>query len=120
VAATRAMDLNRRYGEELRARLLSNIKCFRRGLASVGLEPTGGLMPVQTLSFGPESKADAINRGLIRAGIRALVVPNPVGRGGSVALVITAMHRPHHLKRAVFALDQLIPAPAQFTAAVYR
>jgi 8-amino-7-oxononanoate synthase len=109
-AATRAIDLNRRYGEDLRARLLSNIKCFRGGLASVGLEPTGGLMPVQTLSFGPERDARAINRGLTRAGIRALVVPNPVESGGSVTLVITAMHRPNHLKRAVFALGRLIPA----------
>lgn len=109
-AAARALDLNRRCGEDLRAHLLNNIRCFRRGLARVGLKPTGGLMPVQTLSFGPETNARAIHQGLARAGIRALVVPNPVGRGGSVVLVITAMHRPIHLERAVVALDRLLPA----------
>jgi 8-amino-7-oxononanoate synthase len=106
-AGARAIDLNRRCGEGLRARLLNNIRCFRRELASVRLEPTGGLMPVQTLSFGPDGEARAIHQGLTRAGIRGLVVPNPVGRGGSVVLVITAMHRPIHFKRAVFALARI-------------
>jgi 8-amino-7-oxononanoate synthase len=109
-AATRAIDLNRRCGEDLRARLLNNIRRFRRGLASVGLESTGGLMPVQTLSFGPERDPRAMHQRLTQAGIGAVVAPNPVGSGGSVVLVITAMHRPIHLKRAVLALDRLLPA----------
>jgi 8-amino-7-oxononanoate synthase len=108
-AATRALDLNRKCGEDLRARLLNNIRWFQRGLASAGLEPAGGLMPVQTLSFGSGGEARAIRQGLSHAGIRALVVPNPVGRGGRVVLVITAMHGPIHIERAVAALDRILP-----------
>jgi 8-amino-7-oxononanoate synthase len=107
-AAARAIDLNHRCGEGLRARLLDNIRRFRRELASVGLKPTGGLMPVQTLSFGPEREATAIHQGLTRAGIRALIAPNPVRSGGRVLFVITAKHRPIDLERAVVALDRLL------------
>jgi 8-amino-7-oxononanoate synthase len=109
-AAARAIDLNRRCGEGLRARMLVNICRFRCKLASAGLRPDGGLMPVQTLSFGPEGEARAIHQGLTRAGIRALVAPNPSQSGGRVILVITARHRPSELERAAVALQRLLPA----------
>lgn len=109
-AAARAIDLNRRCGEGLRARLLDNIRRFRRELASAGLQPAGGLMPVQTLSFGPERAAHAIHQGLTRAGIRALVMPDPLRSGGRVLLVITASHRPSDLERAAVVLERLLPA----------
>jgi 7-keto-8-aminopelargonate synthetase-like enzyme len=100
-AAARALDLNRRCGEGLRARLLDNIRRFRGELARAGLQPAaGGLMPVQTLSFGPESEARAIHEGLTRAGIRALVSPNPVRSGGRVVFVITAEHGPIDIARS--------------------
>jgi 8-amino-7-oxononanoate synthase len=109
-AAGRAIDLNRRCGERLRARLLDNIRRFRRELASAGLQPAGGLMPVQTLSFGPERAAHAIHQGLTRAGIRALIAANPSQSGGRVLLVITASHRPSDLERAAVVLERLLPA----------
>jgi hypothetical protein len=74
------------------------------------LQPAGGLMPVQTLSFGPEREARAIHQGLTRAGIQALVAPNPTRSGGRVILVITASHRPSDLDRAAIALERLLPA----------
>ncbi len=109
-AAARAIDLNARCGEGLRARLLDNIRRFRRDLASAGLQPAGGLMPVQALRFGPEREARAIHQGLTRAGIRALVAPDPIRSGGRVLLVITATHRPIDLERAAVALERLLPA----------
>ena len=109
-AAARAIDLNRRCGEGLRARMLVNIRRFRCELASAGLRPDGGLMQVQTLSFGPEREARAIHQGLTRAGIRALVAPNPSQSGGRVILVITARHRLSDVERAAVALEQLLPA----------
>ena len=76
-AAARTIDLNRQCGERLRAGLWDNIRRFRRALASAGLQPAGGLMPVQTLSFGPEREALSIHQGLTRAGIRALGSARP-------------------------------------------
>jgi 8-amino-7-oxononanoate synthase len=108
-AAARAIDLNRRYGEGLRARLLDNIRRFRRELANAGMQPAGGLMPVQTLGFSPQREARTIHEGLVRAGIRALVAPDPVDGGGRVLLVVTAAHRPIDLERAAVALDRLLP-----------
>jgi 8-amino-7-oxononanoate synthase len=119
-AAARAIDLNRRFGESLRARLLDNIRRFRCELGSAGLQPSGGLMPVQTLSFGPETEARAIRQGLTRAGIRALVMPNPFRSGGRVILVITASHRPSDLERAAVALEQLLPASSRVLRPVHR
>jgi len=112
-AGIRAITINRRCGDHLRARLLDNIRRFRHMLTGAGLQPAGGLMPVQTLSFGPEKEAGAIHLGLTRAGIRALVAPNPILSGGRVILVITASHRPSDLKHAAVALERLLPASSR-------
>jgi 8-amino-7-oxononanoate synthase len=106
-AGIRAISINRRCGEDLRARLLDNIRRFRHLLAGVGLRPAGGLMPVQTLSFGSE-EAGAVDAGLARAGIRALVAPEPGLSGGRIIFVITAKHEPIDLERAALALKAIL------------
>jgi 8-amino-7-oxononanoate synthase len=107
-AGIRAISINRRCGEDLRARLLDNIRRFRHLLAGVGLRPAGGLMPVQTLSFGSE-EAGGVDAGLARAGIRALVTPEPGLSGGRIIFVITAKHQPTDLERAALALKAILP-----------
>jgi len=107
-AGIRAMSINRRWGEHLRARLLDNIRRFRRELANAGLQPTGGLMPVQTLSFRSEKEAGAVHVELTRAGIRALVAPEPALSAGRIIFVITAKHQPIDLERAALALKRIL------------
>jgi hypothetical protein len=77
-------------------------------LTGAGLQPTGGLMPVQTLSFRSEKEAGAVHAGLTRAGIRALVAPEPVLSGRRIIFVITAKHQPIDLERAALALKRIL------------
>jgi 8-amino-7-oxononanoate synthase len=107
-AGIRAISINSWCGEHLRARLLDNIRHFRHMLTGAGLQPTGGLMPVQTLSFRSEKEAGAVHAGLTRAGIRALVAPEPVLSGGRIIFVITAKHQPIDLERAALALKRIL------------
>jgi 7-keto-8-aminopelargonate synthetase-like enzyme len=109
VAGIRAISINSRCGEHLRARLLDNIRRFRHLLTGAGLQPAGGLMPVQTLGFGPAKEAGTVDVALTRAGIRALIVPEPVLSGGRVIFVITAKHQPIDLERAALALKRILP-----------
>jgi 8-amino-7-oxononanoate synthase len=108
-AGIRAIKINRRCGEHLRVRLLDNIRRFRDMLGGAGLQPAGGVMPVQTLGFGPE-EARAVQVGLTRAGIRALVAPEPVLGGGRIIFVITAKHQPIDVERAALALKRILQA----------
>jgi hypothetical protein len=86
-------------------------------LTGAGFRPAGGLMPVQTLDFGPEKEAGAVHAGLTRAGIRALVAPEPVLSGGRIIFVITAKHQPVDVERAALALKRILPPTGRLSSA---
>jgi 8-amino-7-oxononanoate synthase len=92
-AAARALALNRRHGEELRERLLGNIRRFRGRLAALGLRPGGGLFPTQTLPLATHIDTRAVLVDAAEAGIEALITTDRWSDTVLLAFIITATHR---------------------------
>ena len=59
-AAARALTINRRRGEILRARLTSLVRHFRASLRAIGIVPTGGVFPVTNAAAGRGNRCHRI------------------------------------------------------------
>jgi 8-amino-7-oxononanoate synthase len=112
-AAAAALHHTRRYGASLRSALARRIVAFRRGLADLGLEATGGLFPVQSIALSDVDGADETmraHRALALRGVRTVVSRPGCRRRRLLTFVIRANHRWDHLSRALHVLgDTLRP-----------
>jgi 8-amino-7-oxononanoate synthase len=100
-ALARALRVNARAGDELRARLADRIERFRAGVLGCGLTADAGQFPVQSVS-SPGLDAVGTHRALLEAGVRAVL---RAGRHGpELCFVVTARHSPRDAERAVEAL----------------
>jgi 8-amino-7-oxononanoate synthase len=103
--ARRAVRLNRRAGDVLRARLERNIRCFRALLRERGVCTRGGLFPAQTLDPIPGVSSRDLHARLDAAGIETILRATP--DGPRVCFIITASH----------TREQIALATAQVVAA---
>ena len=109
-AAVRALSINARRGDALRAQLAERVRTFRGKLAEVGLAADGGLFPVQTLKPMAGVDARELHRRLAEQGIRAVLRSGCNGGQARISFIITARHRPDDLERAAMAVAQAIRA----------
>ena len=105
-AARTALDLNEREGEARRLRLQRNIRAFREGATALGLEPRGGLFPVQSLARVGPLDGRAVHAALGGLGLRTVLRR---GHGGRVlTVVIRSTHRPSDIRRLLLALESCL------------
>lgn len=97
-AARHALDLNRRHGDALRARLAANLRYWRAGLARAGIASQGGTFPVQRLPGLAWLQAP-----LEQAGVRALAQAG--GGAGALTFLLRADHAPAQLARVTGLLE---------------
>jgi 8-amino-7-oxononanoate synthase len=100
-AAAHALVLNERVGEARRARLVALLRRFRAGVAAAGLQPRGGLFPVQTVAVGPDARP--LGERLRRLGVRA-ALHDGEGRVPRLSFLLTALHDERALDAALAAL----------------
>lgn len=100
-AAARALYLNRRLGDKLRARLAGLVDRFRDGLAGLGVQATGGSFPVQTLLQVPGLDSVRLHQQLADAGIHTILRKACGSQSPHVSFILTARHRPE-------AIDQVL------------
>lgn len=102
-AAEHALAVNRIHGDRLRDYLAQLVRRFRAGLRALGLAGDGGLFPVQSLRPAGVA-ADALHTRLLRLGIRTIMIRRGRDFGAQVAFLITALHRPSDIDRAIAAI----------------
>jgi 8-amino-7-oxononanoate synthase len=104
-AAEHALSVNWSDGNALRLRLAQLVCYFRRRVAQIGGSTTGGIFPVQTLTFTFGLTAPALYRHLSRLGVRTLLL-----RGGCtddqvyVSFIVTTRHNQYDIDHAVEAV----------------
>lgn len=103
-AALRALAINERQGDALRARLAARVRTFRRALRSHGFTVHGGLFPVQRVAMKSAAAATALQAALGRHGIEAVVHRVRCTQGVSLAFIVTAGHGEADLRDAASAL----------------
>jgi 8-amino-7-oxononanoate synthase len=106
-AAHRALAINNREGDVLRARLAKLVRHFKAGLRRVGLSAQGGLFPIQTLKAIEGVEPEALHRRLLDLGIGALLHRSRSSRRPILSFLITAAHTRADIGRCIDALWQV-------------
>jgi 8-amino-7-oxononanoate synthase len=100
-AAQRAMALNARHGDALRATLAERVAQWRNGMAAAGIACRGGSFPVQRLPGRAH-----LQQALRVAGVLALA---QAGDGpGALTFLLRADHTPRQLEQAMDLLEHHI------------
>ena len=100
-AAQRALVLNARQGDALRARLAARVAQWRAGMAAAGIASRGGSFPVQRLP-GRGHLQDALRQ----AGVLALAQAD--GQAGALTFLLRADQTPGELEQAMGLLEHHI------------
>jgi 8-amino-7-oxononanoate synthase len=116
-AGERALAVSREQGDSWRRYLLTLVRRFRAGLRRIGVAAGRGLFPVVTIKPTEAANADTLHRRLLRVGIRTVVIQDCGGINARVAFLITVLHAPSDIDRAVEAIgramtfDRVVDAP---------
>jgi 8-amino-7-oxononanoate synthase len=110
-AAQHAMRINARFGPSLRRRLGATIARFRVGMAGLGLAPTGGMFPVQSITPGPGLDPIELHRRLLGRGIRSVVIRPLCRPGPALAFLLTARHTAREVDATISALAGSLSSP---------
>ena len=93
-AAQRALDVNRKHGEGLRARLARLVSRLRHCLARAGFTNRPCLpFPIQSFSSPQWAHAAILHQHLLRSGVRALLTRACNGIASRLTFLLTAQHR---------------------------
>jgi 8-amino-7-oxononanoate synthase len=115
-AAHRALEISRRFGDQLRLTLASRVSRLRRGLMELGFLGTRGLFPVQSLALPANVDPGLMHDALSKRGVKAVV--HASGAAGHakprISLVVTARHSFEGIDAAV---DRIARAAADTAAA---
>lgn len=103
-AAARALSVNRRYGDDLRAQLTKNIWHFRRGVARLDVATEGGLFPLQTLVTPPGISTAGLQQALMQQQIRSLLLKPRADSPARLGFVINARHSARDIDACVECL----------------
>lgn len=106
-AARKALEINKKRGDQLRWRLLQLVREFKQGLYRIGLASLGGNFPVQTLKSIPQIDAFWLHEYLLRLGVRTVLHRSLQGRPPMLSFLITTMHSFEDINRVITTLQQV-------------
>ena len=110
IAALRSLEHalaeNEAQGDTLREHLSKEVRYFRELLTNAGFAAKGGLFPVQTLAPMRHGEARTVHARLLQNGVRPILHRGRSANEARLSFIITALHRPADLERAVAALAE--------------
>jgi 8-amino-7-oxononanoate synthase len=109
-AALATLQRHAECGDELRGRLLNNVRSFRAGVRRLGLPLTSSsLFQIKSVAFASPAAALASGRQLRRHGIWPVIAlyPEDHPTGAVLRFVITAAHSDADIEQAIDALFSL-------------
>lgn len=110
IAALRSLEHalveNEAQGEALREHLIKDVRYFRELLTNAGFAVKGGLFPVQTLAPMRHVEAMTVHARLLQNGVRPILHGGRGANEARLSFIITTLHRPADLERAVAALTE--------------
>jgi 8-amino-7-oxononanoate synthase len=109
-AAAAALEINRRVGDRLRARLADRVVRFRCGV--VRLAASAGLFPVQHLRLPSRADARRLYEQLLDRGIQTVLTRGDHESGARIGFVLTARNTSREIDHALACLAELLGRPA--------
>jgi 8-amino-7-oxononanoate synthase len=102
-ATEHALDVNERFGTQIRTKLARLVQRFRHRLGEARIQTTGPF-PVQTLVPIPDISPATLHGRLAARRIGAVLHRSGCGDGMRVSVLITAAHTPDEIDRIVHAI----------------
>lgn len=113
-AAQRALQINRRHGDDLRWRVISLALKLRQWLSDIGLMPIGTLpFPVQSFVSKLRMRVEALHEYLQRAGVATLLTGACNAAAARLTFILTARHRAADIEHAARVIAQATNAMAR-------
>jgi len=103
-AAEHALLINQECGDRRRRRLAGLVSRFRSNLHGLGLDRLGSLFPVQMPALEGGMDPVRVQRTLLAAGVRTLLVQDHAGPKARLAFILNASQRPESIDKATTAL----------------
>ena len=103
-AAQHALWVNARHGDEIRLHLAQLVVNFREIIRAAGSRVSGCLFPVQMLALNRERSTVRLQRLLLSAGVRTVVVRSAASLGPKLVFIINASHSTDDIHYATAAL----------------
>jgi 8-amino-7-oxononanoate synthase len=119
-AADRALSVNRSHGEHWRDYLLGLVRRFHARLGQIGVAPAGGLFPVLAIKPPRGIDARALHALLLQFGVRTALTRGCGGAGASITFIITALHDPSDIDRAVETISHVMAIDGNVSASLGR
>jgi 8-amino-7-oxononanoate synthase len=110
-AALATLQINATIGDDLRHRLLSNVRCFRAGARRLELPlTTSSPFPIQSIALSTPRTALTVGSRLHELGVRPVLAlhPDDAPSGAALHFVITALHTARDIDDALDAFDAAI------------
>ena len=107
-AAEHALEVNERFGDSTRDRVVGLVRRFRHGIGEPAIE-TSGLFPVQTVARSPGLDPSMLHRDLAARGIRTVLHRPACGDGVRMSVLITARHTIAQIDEVVDAITGTVP-----------
>lgn len=107
-AAERALTVNRLFGEQWRSHLLVLMRRLRDRFVAMGLAVAGGLFPVLTIKQRDGLDLSALHARLHNHGVGGVLIRGCSSVGAGIALMVTALHDPCDIDRAVTTVGRAI------------
>jgi len=104
-AAGRALEINREYGDGLRAKLSANVARLKTGLADLRLSCVPGTFPVQPLGNLADRESLAFHEILLKKGVKTVLARGSGTGGAHVVFVLRADHSFQEIDFALCALN---------------
>lgn len=102
-AAKRALVINRRAGDAIRARLTTLVGRFRAHMRAAGVRLAAGPFPIQSMVAPRGHEAIRLHAALAAAGVNAVLTGDQRSDNACLSFVITAAHTPEDIDGAVAA-----------------
>jgi 8-amino-7-oxononanoate synthase len=107
-AASRALSINRAYGDCMRLRLGRLVALFRQGLRRLRLLGTSGLFPVQNIATPGNTAAEELHGRLLSRGVRTVLHNGRNRPSAMISFLITARHTPEDISDALASLHRAL------------
>ena len=107
-SAQHALMINANKGDQLRLRLASNVRLFRRALARLGMIADGGFFPVQTLRLRDDVSPFVLHQKLLQRKVKTLLLKSREGASARLGFVISASHRADEIESSIKHLWEIL------------
>jgi 8-amino-7-oxononanoate synthase len=105
-AGLHALQLNNQTGDRIREKIFKNVMLMKALSAAKSIRLSGGIFPVQSISFGDAAKAVAVYNKLLQQQIKTALIKGHKKNETAVIFIITGKHTSDEITETVYCIGK--------------